>query len=95
MPPKSHLLKMSRFDFGRQIIMPPKSHLLILLEKRDATKITSTYFTWKTSRCDFFGGQKKWRESFQMHEIGRIDGGRGFQTGGNVFQREQILRSEK
>jgi hypothetical protein len=26
------------------------------------------------------------RERFPIHEIGRIDGGRGFQTGGNVLQ---------
>jgi hypothetical protein len=29
--------------------------------------------------------QKK-REPFQIHEIGRIDGGKGFQTSGKVFQ---------
>ncbi len=29
---------------------------------------------------------KKRRECFPIHEIGRIDGGRGFQTGGNVFR---------
>jgi hypothetical protein len=34
-----------------------------------------------------YGGPKKssWRESVLIHEIRRIDGGRGFQTGGNVF----------
>jgi hypothetical protein len=36
----------------------------------------------------FFSGPKKysWRERFLIHEIGRIDGGRGFRTGGNVFR---------
>jgi hypothetical protein len=28
----------------------------------------------------------KWLEDFPMHEIGRIDGGRGFRTGRNVIQ---------
>jgi hypothetical protein len=27
-----------------------------------------------------------WQERFPIHEIGRIDGGRGFQTGKNVFR---------
>jgi hypothetical protein len=27
-----------------------------------------------------------WRECFPIHEIGRIDGGRGFRTGKNVFR---------
>jgi hypothetical protein len=27
-----------------------------------------------------------WREHFPIHEIGRIDGGRGFRTGKNVFR---------
>jgi hypothetical protein len=27
-----------------------------------------------------------WRDRFLIHEIGRIDGGRGFQTGRNVFR---------
>jgi hypothetical protein len=27
-----------------------------------------------------------WRKRFPTHEIGRIDGGRGFQTGKNVFR---------
>jgi hypothetical protein len=32
-------------------------------------------------------GQKKRRERFPIHEkIGRIDGGRGFQTSGNVLK---------
>jgi hypothetical protein len=31
-------------------------------------------------------GQKKGREHFSMHEIKRVDGGRGFQTGGNMLQ---------
>jgi hypothetical protein len=26
-----------------------------------------------------------WRERFPIHEIGKIDGRRGFQTGKNVF----------
>ncbi len=30
--------------------------------------------------------QKKGQEHFPIHEIGRIDGGRGFQTSGNMFQ---------
>jgi hypothetical protein len=36
----------------------------------------------------FPSGPKKnwWWESFLIHEIGRIDGGRGFQTGGNMFR---------
>jgi hypothetical protein len=36
----------------------------------------------------FHGGPKKywWRERFPIHEIGRIDGGRGFWTGKNVFR---------
>ncbi len=36
----------------------------------------------------FHGGPKKywWWESFLIHEIRRIDGGRGFRTGGNVFR---------
>jgi hypothetical protein len=36
----------------------------------------------------FHGGPKKysWREGFPIHEIGRIDGGRGFRTGKNVFR---------
>jgi hypothetical protein len=34
----------------------------------------------------FLAGQKKRRECFLMHEIGRIDSGRGFRTGRNVFQ---------
>ncbi len=73
---------------GGKIIMPPKSHLLVLLEKLVTTKITYTCFTstWKTSRCDFGGGKIKWWEHFPMHEIRRINGRRGFQTGGNVFQ---------
>jgi hypothetical protein len=35
-----------------------------------------------------FSGPKKykWWERFTIHEIGRIDGGRGFGTGGNVVQ---------
>ncbi len=39
------------------------------------------------SRCHF-GRQKKnkKREHFPIHEIGRIDGKRGFRTGRNVFQ---------
>jgi hypothetical protein len=42
--------------------------------------------TYTTRR--FFGRLKKywWREHFPIHEIGRIDGGRGFWTGGNMFQ---------
>ncbi len=31
-------------------------------------------------------GQKKRQECFPIHEIGRIDGGRGFQTSGNVLR---------
>ncbi len=31
-------------------------------------------------------GQKKRREHFPIHDIGRIDGGRGFRTGGNVLR---------
>jgi hypothetical protein len=31
-------------------------------------------------------GTKKRQEYFPMHEIGRIDGGRGFRTNGNVLQ---------
>jgi hypothetical protein len=27
-----------------------------------------------------------WREHFPIYEIGRIDGGRGFRTGKNVFR---------
>jgi hypothetical protein len=27
-----------------------------------------------------------WRKCFSIHEIGRIDGGRGFRTGKNVFR---------
>jgi hypothetical protein len=36
----------------------------------------------------FHGGPKKyqWRERFPIHEIRRIDGGRGFRTGKNVFR---------
>jgi hypothetical protein len=36
----------------------------------------------------FHGGPKKywWREHFPIHEIGRIDGGRGFQTRGNMLR---------
>ncbi len=36
----------------------------------------------------FHGGTKKywWRESFPIHEIGRINGKRGFWTGGNMFR---------
>jgi hypothetical protein len=29
---------------------------------------------------------KKRREPFPIHEIGRIDGGKGFETGGKVFR---------
>jgi hypothetical protein len=49
-------------------------------------KLTSTCFTWKTSRCNFCGQNKSWRACFLMHEIGRIDGGKVFQTGGNMFR---------
>ncbi len=36
----------------------------------------------------FHGGPKKywWWDCFPIHEIGRIDGRRGFQTGKNVFR---------
>jgi hypothetical protein len=36
----------------------------------------------------FQGGPKKywWWERFPIHEIGRVDGGRGFRTGKNVFR---------
>ncbi len=42
----------------------------------------------KISTVYLHGGPKKywWRECFSIHEIGRIDGGRGFQTGKNVFR---------
>jgi hypothetical protein len=36
------------------------------------------------SRCDV-GGPKKRQERFPMHEIRRIDGGRGIRTSGNVL----------
>jgi hypothetical protein len=40
-----------------------------------------------TPRYLFDGPIKySWQEHFLIHEIGRIDGRRGFQTGGNVFQ---------
>jgi hypothetical protein len=32
-------------------------------------KITSTYFTWKTRRCNFCGQNKKWRELFQCMKL--------------------------
>jgi hypothetical protein len=39
-------------------------------------------------RLHFFCGPKKywWRECFWFHEIGRINGRRGFRTGWNVFR---------
>jgi hypothetical protein len=55
-------------------------------EKSFPAEITSTRFTWKMSRCNFGGQNKKWRELFPVHEIGRIDGGKVFQNSGNVFQ---------
>ncbi len=102
MPPKYHLLKMSRCDFGGMIILP--------------AKITSAQFQWMLTICQlnsltgdytyihrimylqvyllryttgyFHGGPKKissW-ECFPIHEVGRIDGGRGFRTGKNMFK---------
>jgi hypothetical protein len=32
-----------------------------------------------------FCNYKKWQDSFLVHEIGRINGGKIFQNGGNVF----------
>ena len=40
-----------------------------------------------TSRCHFGGLKKyKWQECFPIHEIGRINGGRGFRIGGKVLR---------
>jgi hypothetical protein len=87
MPPKLHLLillgKWVGVILAGKIIMPPNLHLLKTgtcnfgRQNNHAAKITSTCFTWKTSRYNF-GGQKKRQEHFPVHEIGRIDGGRGF-----------------
>jgi hypothetical protein len=49
--------------------MPPKLYLLVLLGKQ-------VYV--------ILAGKKK-AECFLMHEIGNIDGRRGFQPGRNVF----------
>ncbi len=42
-------------------------------------KIYDWIFSWRAKKY-------WWRESFPIHEIGRIDGGRGFRTRGNVFR---------
>ncbi len=69
-------------------------------ENNHAAKITSTCFTWKTSRCNFGGQNKKLRELFPVHEIKTIDGMKVFQNienvfwiGGNIFydRKNQIL----
>ncbi len=43
---------------------------------------------WDVLLDIFLAGQKKcwWWEHFPIHEIGRIDGGRGFRTGRNMFR---------
>jgi hypothetical protein len=83
MPLNLHLLKTSRCNFGGQ--------------NNHAAKTKFTRFNWKTSKCNFCGQDKKWRELFPMHEIRRINGGKVFQNSRNVFRiwRKLVLRSEK
>jgi hypothetical protein len=99
---KEHLLKMSRCDFDGMIILPAKitsSQFEWMITICQLNSLTGDYtyvhrlmylkvylLRYMTGYCH--GGPKKysWRERFPIHEIGRIGGGRGFQTGKKVFR---------
>jgi hypothetical protein len=51
--------------------------------KKNTQELSTPHF--EPEYCDN-SGPKKRLEYFPIHEIGRIDGGRGFRTGGNVLQ---------
>jgi hypothetical protein len=58
-------------------------------EYTTSTRLSNVRSTgWDTQQDIFLAGQKQywWWECFPIHEIGRIDGGRGIRTGGNVFR---------
>ncbi len=93
---------MNRYDFGGMIILPAKitslqfEWMLTICQlnylTRDDTYIhriiyLEVYLLRYTTGY-FHGWPKKywWRERFPIHEIRRIDGGRGFRTRKNVFR---------
>ncbi len=99
LPPSLHLLKTfaaistSTQNFCRHLYiyserLPPSLHLL----KTVAAISTSTQngcrhlYIYSKQVDVIMAGQKKRQEHFPNHEIGRINGGRGFRTGGNVLQ---------
>jgi hypothetical protein len=82
MPPSSHLLKTScrhLYIYSKQVdvemacqkIMPPSSLLL-------KTSCRHLYIYSKHVDVEMAGQKRKRRKRFLIHEIGRIDGGRGF-----------------
>ncbi len=98
----SRVLKMSGGDFCGMIILPAKNRIYpgwVMLNDcqqdcfaGDCTYIHTNKHRWVyqlryTTRY-LFGRPKEywWQEYFPIHEIGRINGGRGFQIKGNVFR---------
>ncbi len=93
---------MSGCDFGGMIMLPAKITSLQFEWMLTICLLNSLtgYYTYihrimyllvylqRYTTGYFHGGPKKywWREHFPIHEIGRIDGGRGFQTGKHVFR---------
>jgi hypothetical protein len=99
LPPNLHLLKMvaakptstqhgCRQTYIYSTRLLPNLHLL----KTVAAKPTSTQngcrqtYIYSKQLPPNLHLLKKRREGFMIHEIGRFDGGRGFQTGRNVLQ---------
>ncbi len=89
MPLSYHQLKNScRHLYIYSKWLPPSLHLLktscrhlFIYSKR----LPPSLHILKRSRYDN-GGPKKRRQPFPIHEIGRIDGGRGLQTGENMLR---------
>ncbi len=93
---------MSRCDFGGMNILPAKitsSQFGWMSTVCQLDCLTGDYtyihrimhlsvYRLRYTTGYFHGGPKKywWQERFPIHEIGRVDGGRGFRTGGNVFR---------
>jgi hypothetical protein len=59
----------------RGLYLRPQDYVLLGIP----AKIYDWIFSWWAKKYS-------WRERFPIHEIGRIDGGRGFRTGKNVFR---------
>jgi hypothetical protein len=93
---------MSRCDFGGLVILPAKItswqfEWILTICQLNSLTVDNPYIhkimylqvcLLRYTTGYFHGGPKKyqWQESFLIHEIRRIDGGRGFRTGGNMFR---------